>query len=154
MKSTSSQGPSTHLDAPEDAVGVYSVLGSTENGCGVVIALIPRAVATNTKKGEQGSGWSTGAIWKCASAAEGMVFKSSQGKSWFLPHSTGAILEAGLCDGRGCSILMSPPRSPPSSSDSHTHRTVWVYASLRQARKSHSGRISSPASCSPFRWQG
>lgn len=121
MKSTSSQGPSTHLDAPEDAVCVYSVLGTTEDGCGVVIALIPRAVATNTKKGEQGSGWSTGAIWKRASAAEGMPFKSSQGKSRFWPHSTGATLEAGICDGWGCSILTSPPRSLPSSSDSHTH---------------------------------
>lgn len=44
------RAPRTHLNAPEDAVGVYSVLGATENGCRVVIALIACAVATNTKK--------------------------------------------------------------------------------------------------------
>lgn len=45
----------THLNAPEDAVGVYSVLGTAEDGRGVVIALIARAVAANTKSRGQGS---------------------------------------------------------------------------------------------------
>lgn len=67
----------THLNAPEDAVGVYPVLGTTEDGSGVVITIVPRAVAANTKKGEQDSGWFTGTLWKRTSAAEGMFFKSS-----------------------------------------------------------------------------
>ena len=45
--------PCTHLNAPEDAVGVYPVLGATEDGCGVVVTLVPRAMAANTEKGEQ-----------------------------------------------------------------------------------------------------
>lgn len=44
--------PGTHLNAPEDAVGVYSVLGATEDGRGVIIALVPRAVAASTKRTE------------------------------------------------------------------------------------------------------
>lgn len=52
----------THLNASEDAMGVYSVLSATEDGRCVVVTFISRAVATNTKKGEQDSGWSTGAI--------------------------------------------------------------------------------------------
>lgn len=81
MECTSGWAPSTHLNAPEDAMGVYSVLGTTEDGRCVVIALIARAMAANTK-GEQGSGQSTGTIWKCASAMEGMFFKSSPDKRW------------------------------------------------------------------------
>lgn len=43
---------STHLDTSEDTMCVYSILGATEDGCRVVVILIPRAVATNTKNGE------------------------------------------------------------------------------------------------------
>lgn len=103
------RAPRTHLNAPEDAVGVYSVLGATEDGRRVVITLVPCAVAA--KKAEQGSAWPTGAIWKCASAATGVFSKSSQDKAGCLPPSTGAILEAGPCEGWSwLSTLPSPHR--------------------------------------------
>lgn len=54
--------PCTRLNAPEDAVGVYPVLGATEDGRGMVVTLVPRAVAANTEKGEQDSGWFTGTL--------------------------------------------------------------------------------------------
>lgn len=41
--------PSTHLDASEDAMGVDSVLGTTEDGGRVVLALIPCAMAANRR---------------------------------------------------------------------------------------------------------
>ena len=37
----------THLNASEDPVGVYSVLGTTEDGGRVVLTLVPCAVAAN-----------------------------------------------------------------------------------------------------------
>ena len=124
----------THLNAPEDAVGVYPVLGTTEDGGGVVITIVPRAVAANAKKGEQDSGWFTGTLWKRTSAAEGMFFKSSRDDSVGFCLPPLGLLEAGLCERRGCSILGSPSRSP-SRSDSREHTT---YASLRQDGQSHS----------------
>lgn len=84
----------------------------------MVIAFIPCAMAANTKEREQGSGWSRSTVWKCASAAEACCLK--------LPGQQ--LLSASLhwgCSGsrfgeeQGCSILVSPPRSPPSHSDSH-----------------------------------
>lgn len=102
-KSPSSEGPPrSHLNAPEDAVGVYSVLGTAENGGCVVVTLIPCAVAANTKQG-QGSGRSTG-----ASALEGMLSKTSRDSdSWLVRPSTGATLETGLGEGWGRSTLAS-----------------------------------------------
>lgn len=41
-------------------MGVYPVLGAAEDGRGVVVTLVARAVAANTEKGEQDSGWFTG----------------------------------------------------------------------------------------------
>lgn len=144
--------PSSHLNAPEDAVGMYSVLGTTEDGRRVVVTLIPCAVAANTKKGQQGSGRSTGAIWKCSSVAEGMFLKRSQDNdSWLLHPCTRAALETGLWEGRGRSTITSPPRSPPSHSGSH-RSAVWVYP-LRRAGKRPRGRTSFPASCLPSSWQ-
>lgn len=44
-KSRGYSGHTSHiLNAPEDAMGVYSVLGTTEDGRCVVIALIARAM--------------------------------------------------------------------------------------------------------------
>lgn len=40
---------STHLNASEDAVGVYSVLGTAEDGGCVVLALISCAVTANKR---------------------------------------------------------------------------------------------------------
>lgn len=40
---------STHLNASEDAMGVYSVLGTTEDGGCVGLTLIPCAVAANKR---------------------------------------------------------------------------------------------------------
>lgn len=55
-KAPSLQVVSTHLDTSEDTMCVYSILGTTEDGCCVVVILIPRAVATNTKEWRVGSG--------------------------------------------------------------------------------------------------
>lgn len=47
------------------------------------------------------------------------VFLNPQDSSWFLFPSIGATFEVGFCEEQGCSILVSPPRSPPSHSDPH-----------------------------------
>lgn len=48
-------GWAAYLNASEDSMGVYSILGTTEDGGCVVLTLIPCAVAAN-KKIEVGSG--------------------------------------------------------------------------------------------------
>lgn len=144
-KSPSSEGPPrSHLNAPEDAVGVYSVLGTAENGGCVVVTLIPCAVAANTKQGQQGSGRSTG-----ASALEGMLSKSSRDNdSWLVRPSTGATLETGLGEGWGCSTLTSHPHAALPHAQVLRGRPSGSMP-LRQAGKSHCGRTSSPASWLP-----
>lgn len=52
-------GWASYLNASEDSVGVYSILGTTEDGGCVVLTLVPCAVAAN-KKMEVGSGPSFG----------------------------------------------------------------------------------------------
>lgn len=47
-------GWASYLNASEDSVGVYSILGTTEDGGCVVLTLVPCAVAAN-KKMEVGS---------------------------------------------------------------------------------------------------
>lgn len=97
--------PCTHLNAPEDAVGVYPVLGATEDGRGVVVTLVPRAMAANTEKGEQDSGCFTG-IRATRLCSETNVLSEPSGQlGWPLPPSTGAALEAVLCERQSCPIL-------------------------------------------------
>lgn len=44
-------------------MGVYPVLGATEDGRGMVVTLVPRAVATEAQRRErQDSGWFTGTL--------------------------------------------------------------------------------------------
>lgn len=104
-KCTCSPRTHTHLDASEDAVSVYSVLGTAEDGGGVVVTLVPCAMAANTKKGHQGSGGSQllfGIAYLQSGAND--FFKAHWAKVLtFLFPSQGVALEA------GCSILASPP---------------------------------------------
>lgn len=148
----------THLNAPEDAMGVYSVLGATEDGCCVVITFISRAVATNTKKGEQDSDWSTGATGNVHLQQEECFLKAHRttvGCFCFCFASLHWVyFRSEALWAVGCSILLSQPRSPPSHSDSRRHTTPSGSMPLRQAGKSHSGKISSPGSCLPSRWEG
>ena len=114
-------------------MGVYSVLGTTENGRGVVIALIPCAMAANRKKREQGSGGPTGTSWKWASAAAGMFLKAHRMTAGFGLPPLGLLWKQGCVKGGALSPGLAATHCSLELRPSQAHCAVWVYASLRQA---------------------
>lgn len=77
-------------------MSVYPVLCAAEDGRGVVVTLVARAVAANTEKGEQDSGWFTGTLQghaplqgeQCPFRAPRTTWLASASLHWGYPGSS------------------------------------------------------------------
>jgi hypothetical protein len=105
-------------------MGVYSVLGTAEDGCGVVLTLIPCAMAANTKKtGAKALFWFITAFWNCPCTVrrERFLQSSQDNNNWIFASLLGASLEQGSATPR----LPYPPVT--TMQPSLTFRSLQMY---------------------------